>query len=55
MALKEGANLIAYSDHLEVIGYDSGYVETIYLYPISDAKAKELKDILWNSDFDDTS
>lgn len=52
MSLKEGANLIAYPDHLEVIGYDSGYVETIYLYPISDTKAKELEDILWDADFD---
>ena len=55
MAIKEGIDVIAYPDYIDVIGYYGRNQEVAHLYPISDDKAAELVDLVDNSDFDETT
>lgn len=55
MAIKEGIDVIAYPDHIDVIGYYGRNQDVAHLYPISDDKAAELVDLVDNSDFDETT
>lgn len=52
MSIKEGVDVIAFNDHIDVIAYYGSDEEVAHLYPISEDKANELSDILDNSDFD---
>lgn len=55
MAIKEGVDVVAYTDHIDVIGYYGRREDIAHLYPISDGKATELIDAIDNSDFDETT
>ena len=55
MAIKDGVDVVAYPDHIDVIGYYSGREDVAHLYPVSDAKAQELVDIIDNSELDETT
>lgn len=55
MAIKDGVDVIAYPDHIDVVGYYGGRQDVAHLYPISDAKAQELVDIIDNSEYDETT
>lgn len=55
MAIKEGVNVVAYDDHIDVIGYYGYHQDVAHLYPISDSMADELIDAIDNSDFDETT
>ena len=55
MTIKEGVDVVAYSDHIDVIAYYGSDEEVAHLYPISDEKARELAVILDGSDFDEST
>ena len=55
MAIKEGIDVVAYPDHIDVLGYYGRHVDTASLYPVSDAMVDELIDAIDNSDFDETT
>lgn len=55
MAIKEGVDVVAYNDHIDMIGYYGRREDIAHLYPISDNKANELIDAIDNSDFDETT
>ena len=52
MAIKDGIDVVAYDDHIDVIGYYNGREDVAHLYPVSDDKANELIEAIDNSDFD---
>lgn len=52
MAIKEGVDVVAYSDHIDVIAYYGSDEEVAHLYPVSDDKVRELAELIDNSDFD---
>jgi hypothetical protein len=55
MAIKDGIDVYATSDCIEVIAYYGSYKEVAYLYPISTEKAGELADILENAYFNEST
>lgn len=55
MAIKDGVDLIAYPDHLEAVGYYNGHEDIVCLYPVSEAKAEELTELIENGDFDEST
>ena len=54
LAIKDGVDLIAYPDHLEVVGYYNGSEDIVKLYPISANKAIELSKIIEDADFSES-
>lgn len=52
MAIKEGVDVVAYDDHIDVIAYYGSDEEVAHLYPVSDGKVRELTKLIDNSDFD---
>lgn len=55
MAIKDGIDVVAYTDHIEIIAYYSGNIEKAYLYPISHKTFSKFEKIVYNSDFDESS
>lgn len=55
MAIKDGIDVVAYDDHIDVIGYYNGREDVAHLYPVSDDMANELIEAIDNSDFDETT
>lgn len=55
MAVKEGVDVIAYPDHIDIVGYYGRHQDVAHLYPISEAKADELVELVDNSDYDETT
>lgn len=54
MAIKDGADLIAYPNYLKAVGYYNMREDVVYLYPITKEKATELRDIIDDADFDES-
>lgn len=54
MAIKDGADLIAYPNYLKAVGYYNMRDDVVYLYPITKEKATELRDIIDDADFDES-
>lgn len=55
LAIKDGADLIAYPDHLEAVGYYNGNEDIVKLYPINVNKAIELSKIIEDADFQEST
>ena len=55
MAIKEGIDVIEYSDNIHVVAYYGASRETAYMFPLSDEKISEIKEILSKSDFDEST
>ena len=54
MAIKEGVNMYETENGFCFTAYYGNYSEDLYLYPISEAKAKELRGIIDNAEFDES-
>lgn len=54
LPIKEGIDVIAYTDHIEVVAYYGNYVETVYLYPISETTFDSFVNALENSDMSES-
>lgn len=52
MAVKDGIDVIAQTDHIEVVAYDGNGEEIVKLYPISGDIAYEIESAMEHSDFD---
>lgn len=55
LAIKEGVDLIAYPDHLDVVGYYGMNEDIVKLYPIDDNKAIELSKIIEDAGFSEST
>lgn len=55
MAIKDGIDVIAYPEYIKIAGYYNMHTDAVCLYPISQAKASELIDLIDNTDFDETA
>ena len=55
MSIKDGIDVIAFPDHIEVVAYDGSFDETVYLYPISNERASDLVAIIDDADFGEST
>lgn len=51
MAIKDGINVMYTNKHLEITAYDSGYEETVYLYPVLTHNAEKALELIDDTDF----
>lgn len=54
MAIKDGIDVIAYPEYIKIVGYYNMSTDAVCLYPISQAKASELIDLIDNGDFSES-
>lgn len=54
MSIKEGVNMYETETGFCFTAYDGNYSEDLYLYPILEVKAKELRGVIDNADLDES-
>lgn len=55
MRIKDGIDVIAYKDHIDLVGYYSGSRDVVKIYPIDVNKAIELQELFETADFDEST
>ena len=55
MRIKDGLDVIAYKDHIELVGYYSGSKDIVKLYPVDINKAIDLGELIDNADFSEST
>lgn len=55
MRIKDGVDVVAYNDHIDVIGYYSGAEDIVKLYPIREDIADKLGQLIDNADFSEST
>ena len=55
MRIKDGIDVIAYKDHIDLVGYYNGSRDIVKIYPIDVNKAIELQELFETADFDEST